>query len=334
MLLYSYMNTLFVRKTLSFVAVVAIALAPVLVPSAEAYTTIPSDQYFAQERAKADAAKQSNNNYYVSSDTGNYTGNSTYGAPRVYGGESTVVMTDVEYFALERAKNAKPNTYNGASAGSATATGSANASTAFGSLFGGSDDSTGVLAITQIEVVNPALKSADSQIANCDIEVHWETNQPSVGQVLYGLSSQSEVAIDKISYSNSAMTSMEVRRLNGVKLGCLANSTYYFRVFAYGSDGQIAQSKEVMLVPFGGGVVIEDPNAQVAGATDSNSASVLSTLGRFGIPIAFLVFLLIIGYFIVKWVRGQGGNGNGNGSGNGDDINLDEPAINIASGQS
>ncbi|PIR88208.1 MAG: hypothetical protein COU10_00405 [Candidatus Harrisonbacteria bacterium CG10_big_fil_rev_8_21_14_0_10_45_28] len=331
------MNTLFVRKTLSFVAVVAIVLAPVLVPSAEAYTTISSDQYFAQERAKYDAQNQNTTNTYNASyDTAYNSGNNNVYAGQSYDNTPSNVITDTEYFAQERAKYGKTHVYVNPSTATTVTSGSANsasASGALGGLFRGSDSDTGVLAITKIEVVNPALRLEGSQIANCDVEVHWQTNQPSVGQVLYGLSSQSEVAIDKISYSNSAMTSMEVSRVSGVKLGCLANSTYYFRVFVYGSDGQIAQSKEIMLVPFGGGVVIENPNAQVAGATDSNSASVLSALGRFGIPIAFLILLLIIGYFIVKWVRGQGGNGNGNGSADGE-INLDEPAINIASGQS
>ena len=161
----------------------------------------------------------------------------------------------------------------------------------------------------------------------CGIQVTWRTDEPTAGQVLYGTKSQADLSLEEMSYPFSVQTSPSFSRVHGVTFDCLQNQTYYFRIVAL-SQIDRAVSDERILVPF-------TPEAGVAAAVDSDEvdtdrdgASVLGTIGRFGIPIAFIIFLIVIGYYVVRWIRGQMGGGERVLLSRGE-ADAEEPLLNI-----
>ena len=156
-----------------------------------------------------------------------------------------------------------------------------------------------------------------NQNQNCDVVISWTTNVPASGQVVYG--TQSQPSATNFDYEFAAPETGALRAEHNVKIGCLANSTYYFRVVAF-SNTERAVSAEQTLFPFRLVAADATPDQE---STDG-TASVLESLGNFLTnPFVLILIVAVVAYVIVRQVRKGGGGGSSVAT------SIEEPIINI-----
>lgn len=179
---------------------------------------------------------------------------------------------------------------------------------AVSTLFG-SKKNTSVLEIANIVVTSgPKNIYDEKQETNCDVSVSWDTSIPAAGQVVYGTASQAKV--ESFSYAFSATEGNSLQKTHSVKLGCLENQTYYFRVIAFssGADSQRVISDEQTIFPIKIRTQIPVVGSSSPKTTSTGSgASVLSTLGSILThPITLIIIFGGIAYWVVMRILRKG----------------------------
>jgi len=187
-------------------------------------------------------------------------------------------------------------------------------SSAIASLFGGKKK-VEKLDITNIVVTSgPTNIYSDKSEVNCEISVTWTTGVATAGQVVYGKISQPDV--NTFNYSEVAPEGNSYKKQHDLKLGCLENETYYFRVIAFSTNERVVSDEQTIFpikirtqIPTVGAV-------KRAISSDGGSGSALSTIGSIlASPITLILILLIIGSYIVMRMIRKAGKAQGGGHG-------------------
>jgi hypothetical protein len=245
---------------------------------------------------------QYNRSYY-----GGSSYDSEYGVRVVRPGTSVVTQTSsYDAVRVSSASNygySNTNTSNLSVGKSATtADNSAYTGSAVTSLFGGKK-AAGKLEITNIVVTSGPLNIYnDKTEVNCDVTVSWNSGVPTAGQVVYGTVSQPK--IDSFSYQATAPESNSLETSHSVKLGCLDNATYYFRIVAFSAKERVVSDEQIIFP-----IKIRTQIPVVGASKDSgNGASVLATLGKITTnPFVLIVLLGVIAYLIATRMSRKGG---------------------------
>lgn len=188
--------------------------------------------------------------------------------------------------------------------------GSTGQASALSSLFGGKD--TGPLAISNVTVVSgPKNITDESAETNCSVLVSWTTNVASAGQVVYGQTSQPK--IDSFNYPSVVAEGTSYQKQHQVKLGCLANSTYYFRVIAF-SKSERAVSDEQTIFP-----IKVRGQVPVLGSTSGSSSGGASAFGTVASilmsPVVLTILIILaVAYIVMKILRKGGSSGASHGA--------------------
>jgi len=136
---------------------------------------------------------------------------------------------------------------------------------------------------------------------NCSVTVNWETNIESAGQVVYGTVSQPG---DSFNYEKVAIESVSALKSHSVKLDCLKNQTYYFRVISFSQD-QRAVSEEMVIFPFKVDGVLAGVGKSLIDSGSNNEsgfASLFAIGGQFSVnPLMLLILLGVAIFLIVKF---------------------------------
>lgn len=146
---------------------------------------------------------------------------------------------------------------------------------------------------SDLEIANVVAQSGpvnlydDKPNTNCSVTVSWDTNIASAGQVVYGTKSQSG---EDFAYEFTATESLASGKNHQVRLQCLTNETYYFRVVSF-SENQRAVTEEMVIFPFKVDGVLASGGARSIG---SGTASVFAATSRFFVNPFVLILLLII----------------------------------------
>ncbi len=175
---------------------------------------------------------------------------------------------------------------------------------AISSIFGGAKKTAGKLEITDIVVTSGPLNIYnDKTDVNCDVTVSWKTGVPTAGQAVYGTVSQPKT--DSFSYPATAPEGNSLVSTHSVKLGCLDNTTYYFRIVAFSASGRVVSDEQIIFP-----IKIRTQIPVVGASTGSDTgASVLATLGKITTnPFVLIILLGIVAYLIITRMRKSAGH--------------------------
>ncbi len=205
---------------------------------------------------------------------------------------------------------------NGLSTGSSSNTSSGGAGSKstgytgsiFSSLFGGSSASKDIV-ISNVNVVSGPKNINDTSVANCNVYVSWSTNVPTAGQVVYGPTSQQNVA--NYAYPQSSPEGNAYAKEHQVKLGCLGDATAFFRIVTFSSTDRAA-SAEYTVFPIKIATQIPDSvnYSGSAVSTISDSNSIWSQFLKFIFnPLVIIVLLIVVIWFValrtLKYFNGK-----------------------------
>lgn len=190
---------------------------------------------------------------------------------------------------------------SGSTSGTTTKTGTAS----IFDIFGGKKTAATAIVIKDVNVISGPKNINDTSDRNCEVYVTWNTNVVTAGQVLYGTQSQQSIA--NYAYPETAAEGNSFVKQHSVKLGCLANTTYFFRVVAFSATDR-AVSSEYTIFPVTIRTqipeAVRDAGASVLAATTSNN-SIVGQLGRlFAQPILWIVVLVaVVWYALLQILR-------------------------------
>lgn len=242
---------------------------------------------------------------YVGYPTNRYTGNGydTYGVR---------VMPVISSITVASGANTVAVADSGRSTKTSTnASDSVSVTSPISSLFG-AKKASGKLEITNIVVTSGPLNIYnDKTDVNCDVTVSWNTSIPAVGQVLYG--SVSQPNSDSFSYPSVAPEGNSLTKVHSVKIGCLDNITYYFRVTADSGSAPVQHvvSDEQVIFP----IKIRTQIPVVGASSSSNpstGASVFATLGKIIVnPFVLIIVFGVIAYLVISKMFRKGAVSHG-----------------------
>lgn len=165
------------------------------------------------------------------------------------------------------------------------------------------------LAISNIQVTSgPRNINNTVSNANCSAAVSWITSAPSVGQVVYGPTSQPSAA--SFQYAQAIGEGASPSAIHSVTLpSCLAEQTYYFRVIAYTNSEHVVSDEQTILpLPIQVSGESSAPAITLLPDSTSGRASVIGTIGRLILnPIVLVLIIAGLIFFIVKklWDAGK-----------------------------
>lgn len=177
---------------------------------------------------------------------------------------------------------------------------------ALGAFFGGKKTPKEI-TFSNINVISGPKNINDREDRNCEVLVNWQTSVATVGQVMYGPTSQP--LNDSFQYAASAPEGNSYQKNHQVKLGCLENKTYFFRIGAFSTDAT-ANSGEQMILPFTVRTQIPTTVGSDSGvgsvlATTVGSTSLLGQLGRLlNQPVLWILLIVaVLGYIGYRILR-------------------------------
>lgn len=175
--------------------------------------------------------------------------------------------------------------------GNSTSGNSKYTSSIFSALFGSSKSSPEIV-ISNVNVISGPKNINDNTDQNCESYVSWSTNTATAGQVVYGTASQQSLA--NYAYPNTAPEGNAYSKVHQVKLGCLANTTHFFRVVAFSASDR-AVSDEYTIFPVTIRTQIPNTTASIFSSTDSSSTGSIGSLFLRLITHPIILLILVVG---------------------------------------
>ena len=231
----------------------------------------------------------------------NTTGGNVYGSSRVVVGKKTVTNTSVNNSnsVTTSPVNTQQTNASTASTNNSSSVSVLTPSSFFSRLANRNKDkeeeiNKASFTISNIQVVTgPKNLETQGSELTCSVNVSWSTSENTVGQVLYGRTSQSD--LNNLKYEAMAPVGNNPSNSHSTNLGCLENGTYYFRVVAFSEEGRVVSEEKVM-VPF----KVDTRVISTFEGDATASASRNISLTAITLPIVILLLLALITFAYLR----------------------------------